>query len=199
MEQAGRPDAHQKNQTVVETLEVTEDTVSKPVKRSMMEGGLSSLQKAKSKIQEKVEKKLSDHISGSGSPKGRSLIEVGLQSPFNLRSKIKAKNGGQENDSQPAGRSLMEVGLSGVVREQMQRTETTRIVRRDPTPAKQVHKTTNININIKGILKKVKEARGDSGNSHHHETHIHQQQFVHHPAPVFHHAPPCIPCMHMHR
>jgi hypothetical protein len=169
----------------------------------MAEGGLSSLQRAKAKIQEKVEKKLLDHISGSGPPKARSLIEVGLRSPLNIRSKIAGKYSGnrkQENDSSPAGRSLMEVGLGAVVREHMQKTETTRIIRRDPKPAKQVHKTTNININIKGILKKVREASGDSGNSHHHETHIHQQQFFHHhPAPVYHHAPPCIPCMHMHR
>ncbi len=182
---------------------MTEETKGvQPASRSLLEVQLSPISKMKDKIQnkvgEKVMQKIMKNVTGGGSsPTGRSFLEIGLGGLSNVREKLRAKFGKKRQsgaDSDPQSRSMMEVGLGAVVREEMERSERTRIVRRNPKPTQQVHKTTNINIDIKGIFKKMKQASGDGGHSHHHETHIHQQQVVHH-APAH---TGCMTCMHNH-
>jgi len=188
---------------VVETLEISEDTkIDNPASRNLLEIHLSPIKDAKAKIQGKVEKKIEkkivEHLTGAGdtSPKKRTLIEVGLSSPLNIREKLKSKFGKGKQSGEPEARSMIEVGLGAVVHEQMESSQRTRIIRRNSKPVQQVHKTTNINIDIKGIFKKARQSSDDGGRSHHHETHIHQQQVVHH-----HTAPAstgCITCMQHH-
>ena len=176
---------------MVETLEVTEETkVGHPTPRNLLEYELAPLKKAKAKIQDKVEKKIEkkimEHLTGSNdsSPKSRALIEVGLKSPFHIRQKLKDKFGKKPQAGVPETRSMMEVGLGAVIHEELEKSERTRIVRRNPRTVQQVHKTTNINIDIKGIFKKARKSSDSDNQSHHHETYIHQQQVVHHHTPT---------------
>jgi hypothetical protein len=137
----------------------------------MLEVSAATAEKIKSKIQEKV-----SHMKEKAqSAKGRVLIEVDSNSPA------------------PSARSMIEVGLNGVRTEEIHKTESTRIVRR--AAPRTVQKTTNINIDVKGIFKKVKAMNegGGGSSSHHQTTHVHQQHV--HYQPVAAHSG-CVTCMH---
>ena len=144
------------------------------------------------KVKSMAKKKMGSDKS-KDSPDPKSLIEMNgakslyqkLEASLHKRGSSEVIQGKGSDIPKPTNRNLIELNGSSTTTSSTERVEeTVRRIRRPPT-SKTTTKTTNININVKGILSKAKEAASvinahrSSVENHHHHHHVVAQQATH--------------------